>query len=39
MSLTGRNGALPVSAESIIDSIRSVFARIADRSIGLVRSV
>ena len=27
-SRTGRNGALPATAESIIDSMRSVFARI-----------
>ena len=28
MSFTGRKGALPATAESIIASIRSVFARI-----------
>ena len=38
-SRTGRNGALPATAESIIDSIRSVLLRIAARSIGLTRSV
>ena len=36
---TGRNGALPATAESIIDSMRSVFARICRRSIGFGRSV
>src|SRR5882672_2980124 len=38
-SRTGKNGAAPATAESIIDSIRSVFARIALRSIGFGRSV
>ena len=38
-SRTGRNGALPATAESIIDSMRSVFARICARSSGLARSV
>ena len=33
-SRTGRNGALPATAESIIDSMRSVFARICRRSSG-----
>src|SRR5213079_399014 len=36
---TGRNGAAPAAAESIIESMRSVFARIAWRSIGFVMSV
>src|SRR6267142_6234486 len=36
---TGRNGAAPATAESIIESMRSVFARIARRSNGLGRSV
>src|SRR5437868_15174474 len=38
-SLTGRNGAAPATAESIIESMRSVFARIALRSIGFGMSV
>ena len=38
-SRTGRNGAAPATAESIIDSMRSVFARICPRSIGFGRSV
>ena len=38
-SLTGRNGALPATAESIIDSIRSVLVPICRRSIGLGKSV
>jgi hypothetical protein len=36
---TGRNGALPATAASIIASIRSVFERICRRSIGLGMSV
>ena len=35
---TGRNGALPATAESIIDSMRSVFPHLA-RSSGLAQSV
>src|SRR5258706_5534801 len=38
-SRTGKNGAAPATAESIIESIRSVFARIAFRSTGFGRSV
>ena len=38
-SLTGRNGAAPATAESIIDSMRSVFPRIWSRPVGLGRSV
>src|SRR5438093_12444855 len=38
-SRTGRNGAAPATAESIIESMRSVFARIDFRSIGLGISV
>jgi hypothetical protein len=36
---TGRNGAAPATAESIIDTIRSVFAFISARPIGFGRSV
>ena len=36
---TGRNGAAPAIAESIIESMRSVLFRIARRSSGLGRSV
>src|SRR6266705_3011528 len=39
MSRTGRNGAAPATAESIIESMRSVLARIALRSIGFGISV
>src|ERR1044071_3732312 len=38
-SRTGRNGAAPATAESFIESMRSVFARIAWRSIGFGMSV
>ena len=36
---TGRNGAAPATAESIIDSMRSVLAVISARSSGFGRSV
>jgi hypothetical protein len=36
---TGRKGAAPATAESIMESMRSVFARIWARSMGLGRSV
>src|SRR4029078_11677304 len=39
ISRTGRKGAAPATAESIIESMRSVFARIALRSIGFSMSV
>ena len=39
ISRTGRNGALPPTAASIIASIRSVLTRICARSIGLAKSV
>src|SRR5688500_11829446 len=38
-SRTGRNGALPATAESIIDSIRVVLAAMSDLVAGLGRSV
>ncbi len=38
-SRTGRNGAAPATAESIMDSMRSVLPRICPRSIGFGRSV
>jgi hypothetical protein len=39
MRRTGRNGALPSTADWIIESIRSVLLRIAARSDGFGRSV
>ena len=36
---TGRKGAAPATAESIIERMRSVFARIARRSSGFAKSV
>lgn len=38
-NFTGRKGALPATAESIIEMIRSVFFRISPRFVGLSKSV